>query len=171
MWYVVINSIAIKIEHTGPLSLSNVTLYSELLYINIFWPNNVFNSNSVINIIAIKIPNVSKSKRVQGFFCRMYCVPDDMAALLPVLWFHLIKGTLWALVWSLNSANPLLKQHRGFFPNVVAWSTPNHSIRLAQIHPVMFHVLILLDLTRCKLTLKKYGYFIQIHFNGLIWFS
>lgn len=153
MWYVVINSIAIKIEQTRLLSLSNVTLYSELLYINIFWPNNVFNSNSDINRIAIKIPNVSKSKRVQGFFCSMYCVPDYMAALLPVLWFNLIKGTLWALVWSLNSANHLLKQHRGFSPNGVAGSKPNHSIGLAQIHPVMFHVLIVLDFTRCKLTL------------------
>lgn len=52
---------------------------------------------------AIKTQNASEGKHVRGFFCSMYCVPDNMAALLPVLWFNLIKGTQWALVWSNNS--------------------------------------------------------------------
>lgn len=34
---------------------------------------------------ATKTLNASKGKHVRGFFCSMYCVPDNMAALLPVL--------------------------------------------------------------------------------------
>lgn len=103
-----IHSTAIKIYHSSPSSsYSSVTCppVEFLIWTSLhehLWPDNVSNYNSVIILTAIKIPNVSNGNRVRGFFCSMYCVPDDMAALLPVLWFNLIKGVQWAVVCSVT---------------------------------------------------------------------
>lgn len=44
---------------------------------------SIFPLFPVTTIVADKIPNVSDGDSVQGSFCSMYCVPNDMAALLP----------------------------------------------------------------------------------------
>lgn len=89
--------------HQQNVSRAAVFLSSSLLFTNFFccWGGRMF----LTPCLFIKMPNVSNGQVcVQGFFCSMYCVPDDMAALHPVLWFNLIKGTRWAL-------SPLLLQH------------------------------------------------------------